>query len=121
MTVTLHLKPEVEAGLLAHAQASGMTVEAFLLSVVEGAVLGATQKTQSGEERAAAFEAWSLGHRITPPLSDSAVSRDAEYGPPEAREDRAEAVRRMLEFGDRHRLSLGVPITREHLHEGHRF
>ncbi len=79
MTVTLHLKPEVEAGLLAHAQASGLTVEAFLLRVVEGAVLPAAEKTQSVEERAAAFEAWSLGHRITPPLSDYAVSREAIY------------------------------------------
>ena len=79
MTVTLHLKPEVEAGLLAHAKASGLTVEAFLLSVVEGAVLPAAQRTQSAEARAAAFEAWSLGHRITPPLSDYAVSRDAIY------------------------------------------
>jgi len=79
MTVTLHLRPEVEAGLLAHAQASGVTVEEFLLSVVEGAVLPVAQKAQSGEERAAAFEAWSLGHRMTPPLSDYAVSRDAFY------------------------------------------
>ena len=79
MTVTLHLKPEVEAGLLVHAQASGLTVEAFLLRVVEGAVRPATEKPQSAEERAAAFEAWSLGHRINPPLSDYAVSRDAIY------------------------------------------
>jgi hypothetical protein len=79
MTVTLHLKPEVEAGLLAHAQASGLTVEAFLLSVVEGAVLPVTQETKSSEERAAAFEAWSFGHRMTRPLSDHAVSRDGIY------------------------------------------
>jgi hypothetical protein len=32
-----------------------------------------------------------------------------------------EAVRRMLEFGDKYRLSLGESITRELLHEGHRF
>jgi hypothetical protein len=79
MTVTLHLKPEVEAGLLANAQASGMTVEAFLLSVVEGAVLPAARTMPSSAERAAAFEAWALGHRVTPPLSDSAVSREAIY------------------------------------------
>ena len=79
MTVTLNLKPEVEAGLLAQAQAGGMTVEEYLLSVVEGAVLPATQKTLSAEERAAAFEAWSANHRPTPPLSDYAVSRDAMY------------------------------------------
>jgi hypothetical protein len=37
MTVTLHLKPEVEAGLQARAQASGMALEDYLLSVVEEA------------------------------------------------------------------------------------
>ena len=78
MTVTLNLKPELEAGLSAQAQASGMTVEEYLLSVVEGAVLP-TPKTASPEERAAAFEAWSAGHRLTPPLSDYAVSRDSIY------------------------------------------
>ena len=79
MTVTLNLKPEVEAGLVAQAQASGMTLEEYLLSVVESAVLPATQKALSAEERATAFEAWSASHRPTPPLSDYAVSRDGMY------------------------------------------
>lgn len=35
MTVTLNLKPEVEAGLLAEAQAAGMTLEGYLLHLVE--------------------------------------------------------------------------------------
>ena len=85
MTVTLHLKPEVEAGLLERARASGMALEEYLLSVVEGA--------------------WRAGS----PETNLAAS---------ARED---AVRRMLEFGEKHRLSLGEPVTRELLHEGHRF
>ena len=79
MTVTLNLKPEVEAGLLAQAQISGMTVEEYLLSMVEGAVLPTAPKTLSPEQRAAAFESWSANHRITPPLSDYAVSREAMY------------------------------------------
>ena len=79
MTVTLNLKPEVEAGLLAQAQASGMTVEEYLLSLVEGVVLPAAATTLSPEQRAAAFESWSAGHRVTPPLSDYAVSREAMY------------------------------------------
>ena len=79
MTVTLNFKPDVEAGLLAQAQASGMTVEEYLLSMVEGAVAPATRKTRSPEQRAAAFEAWSASHRATPPLSDYSVSRDAMY------------------------------------------
>lgn len=87
MTVTLHLKPEVEAGLVAQAQASGMALEEYLLSLAEEAALQATP------------------------------SKTTLTGPG-ARE---EAVRRMLEFGEKHHLSLGEPITRELLHEGHRF
>ena len=79
MTVTLHLKPEIQAGLLAQAQATGKTLEQYLLSVVEGAVTPATGKGLTPEQRAAAFEAWSAGHRPTPPLSDYAVSREAMY------------------------------------------
>ena len=79
MSVTLTFRPEVEAGLLAQAEASGMTLEDYVLSVIEGAVLPATQKALSPEKRAAAFEAWSANHRLTPPLSDYAVSREAMY------------------------------------------
>ena len=35
-------------------------------------------------------------------------------------ENRREAVRRMIEFGERRKLSLGEPVTRQFLHEGHR-
>ncbi len=76
-TVTLNFKPEIEAGLLAQAQASGI-VEEYLLPIVEGAMLPA-KSTLSPEQRAAAFEAWSANHRATPPLSDYAVSREAMY------------------------------------------
>jgi hypothetical protein len=79
MTVTLNFKPEIEAGLLAQAQANGMTVEEYLLSMVEGVVLPATKNALSPEQRAAAFEAWSANHRATPPLSNYAVSRVAMY------------------------------------------
>jgi hypothetical protein len=34
---------------------------------------------------------------------------------------RQEAVRRMFEFGDKYHLSLGEPVTRKLLREGHRF
>ena len=78
MTVTLELKPELEAGLLAQAQANGKTLEEYLVSMVEGVVLPLTKKL-TPEQRAAAFEAWSAGHRPTPPLSDYAVSREGIY------------------------------------------
>jgi hypothetical protein len=80
MTVTLNFKPEVEAGLFAQAQASGMTVEEYVLSVVEGAVLPTPHQALSADQRAAAFEAWANGHRSdTPLLSDYAVSRESIY------------------------------------------
>jgi hypothetical protein len=83
VTVTLHLRPEIEASLLALARASGVSLDAYLLSLAEEAAVEAV------------------------PVAS---------GQPE----REEAVRRMLEFGETHRLSLGEPITRSLLHEGHR-
>jgi hypothetical protein len=79
MTVTLNLKPELEAGLLSQAQARGMTVEEYLVSVVEGALLPISKNSLPAEERAAAFEAWSAAHRPSTPLSDDAVSREGMY------------------------------------------
>jgi hypothetical protein len=83
MTVTLHLAPEIEAGLMAQAQESGMVLEDYLLTLMERAA-----------------------------LPSRAVKASAE---------RTEAVHRMLEFGEKHHLSLGEPITRAMMHEGHRF
>jgi hypothetical protein len=37
------------------------------------------------------------------------------------RDVRREAVRRMKEFGEQNKLSLGEPVTRQFLHEGHRY
>ncbi len=37
MTVTIKLKPEVEAGLLAQAQASGLNLEEYLVALAEAA------------------------------------------------------------------------------------
>ena len=79
MTVTLHLTPELEAGLLAQAQAGGKTPEEYLLSMVEGAITPASGRQLTPEQRASAFEAWSAGHRPTPALSDYAVSRESIY------------------------------------------
>jgi hypothetical protein len=86
VTVTLQLKPDTEANLLARAQASGMEIEEYVLRVVEQAVAS--------------------------PAENSEYARKCTSG---------EAVQRMLEFGKKHRLSFGQPISRKILHEGHRF
>ena len=85
MTVTLNLKPELEAGLLAKARARGMDVEHYVQALVEQEVLQSDRKATSEQS------------------------------------NRQDAVRRMLEFGEKHHLDFGEPITRNSLHEGHRF
>jgi hypothetical protein len=56
-----------------------MSLEEYLLSIVEGAVSPVTGTNLSPEQRAAAYEAWSAAHRPTPDLSDQAVSRESMY------------------------------------------
>ena len=80
MTLTLKIKPELEARLLLLAQGRGLTVEEYLLSVVEHSLVPGTNSTASPEERATAFEAWARNHpTFAPPLSDDAVSRESMY------------------------------------------
>jgi Arc/MetJ-type ribon-helix-helix transcriptional regulator len=45
---------------------------------------------------------------------------DALPNGPQQAPSREDAVRRMQEFGDKYHLSLGEPVTRKLLHEGHR-
>jgi hypothetical protein len=56
LTVTLHLNPEVEAGLLARAEASGMALEEYLLCLAENAALqaapGAAVADRTAREKA---------------------------------------------------------------------
>lgn len=80
MAIILKIKPELEAGLRAQAEARGKTLDEYLLSLVEGAVASSTNGTASAEERAAAFEAWARSHPpFAPPLSDDAISRESIY------------------------------------------
>jgi hypothetical protein len=79
LTVTLDLKPKTQKGLLELANAAGKSLEEYLLAMVERTVFSQASKVRSPEEQATAFEAWSAGHRYTPPLSDDAVSRESMY------------------------------------------
>jgi hypothetical protein len=79
MTVALNLKAEVEAELLAQAKANGMTLEEYLLSMLEGVALSVKQGNLSALQRAATFEKWASGHRPIADLSDYAVSRESIY------------------------------------------
>jgi hypothetical protein len=83
MTVTLDIKPELEARLIAQAHASGVSVEAYVRSVLEKILLPAAEDTATADGRAAAFASWAAAHRLTPPLSDYAVSREGIYEDPD--------------------------------------
>ena len=83
MTVTLELKPEVEERLVAEAKARGLSVETYILNVLEkeapnGEVSFAL--TAIPEKWKTAFLEWVHTERPAhPPLSDEAISRESIY------------------------------------------
>ena len=76
MTVTLELAPDVRARLASQAQASGLTLEAYVQRLLQERSSGPVTSKATASETAAAFEAWAHGHAATPPLSDDAIRRE---------------------------------------------
>ena len=76
MTVKLTLKPDVEAGLLAQAQARGVSLERYLEQILQERSRTLTPLSLEPVESAHAFETWAHHHPFTPPLSDDAVRRE---------------------------------------------
>jgi hypothetical protein len=82
MTVRLNLTPEIEAGLLAQAQAEGLTLEQFLDRAVRSLAQPDTPAIpQDSEEWTRSFDAWVHSHDQDnlPILSDEAISREFIY------------------------------------------
>ncbi|MDF5730314.1 MAG: hypothetical protein PUP92_20405 [Rhizonema sp. PD38] len=83
MTITIKLKPELEARLIAHATAKGISVETYLESLVENSLVeeASTDVTSPQEKWKAALnklgQSPSLIH--APSLSDEALSRESIY------------------------------------------
>ena len=78
MTVTIELKPEIEADLAALASARGLPLPQYVQEVLESQV-AAARATMSPAGRAAAWRASPCGLPIRPPLSDEAISRASTY------------------------------------------
>ena len=83
MTLTLEISQDREAALKARADARGMTVEQWLIDLVEQIVPAASiahlQKTDP-KEWGRQFHEWAESHdRTKPPLSDEAISRESIY------------------------------------------
>jgi hypothetical protein len=83
MTVTLDLKPEVEKHLKAEAKARGLSVETYILNVLEKEIPDSEATfalTASPEEWIKTFREWVNTPRPEhPPLSDEAISRESIY------------------------------------------
>lgn len=83
MTVILDLKPEVEEQIKAEAKARGLSVEDYILDVLEKVIPNAEAnfaRTATPEEWVKTFREWV--HTPRPahsPLSDEAISRESIY------------------------------------------
>jgi hypothetical protein len=81
MTVTIDLRPEIEAGLESLAAEQGLSLAQYVRRVLEGQLPGHGQTMLSPGERAAAWRESVMGSPLTPPLSDEAISRESIYDP----------------------------------------
>ncbi|HBB95167.1 MAG TPA: hypothetical protein DC054_07230 [Blastocatellia bacterium] len=83
MTVTLDLNPEIEERLKQKASEKGLSVEAFIETVISGNVGRHAEKsfaeTATPEEWKKALKDWIRHFPPHPVLSDEAISRESIY------------------------------------------
>ncbi len=79
MTISIQLEPEVETSLLARAQAQGMTLDAFVQSLIKGSVAGPQPPPMSDEEFEAALDELAEGSENLPVLPPEATTREGIY------------------------------------------
>jgi hypothetical protein len=77
--MSLNVNPDIEARLIALAQSSGVSVEDFLLHVVEEKTVRAPALRLNPEQWAEQFEVWADSFPEAPPLPDEALSRENLY------------------------------------------
>ena len=81
MSITLNLKPEVEASLLERSEQLGLSPERYVESILEEPhMLNRATYISDPKARAKAFMDWaSTPRRYTEPLSNEAISRESIY------------------------------------------
>jgi hypothetical protein len=79
MTVTIDLRPDIEAGLTALAAEQGVSLAQYLRRVLEEKVRGPAPAALTPAERAALWRESVKDLPHTPPLSDEAISRESIY------------------------------------------
>ncbi len=77
MTVKLDLNPEVEAGLVAQAEARGLSLEAYVQQVLkERSAIPMPTKASEAGAKARQFRAFAKGHRPVGSLTDESLRRE---------------------------------------------
>ena len=83
MTVSVTMKPEIEAQLVARALSSGQSLEGYIQHILEHEVFAANAnppRPLTGAERAEAFEAWVRSFPSNlPAISLECISRENIY------------------------------------------
>jgi hypothetical protein len=82
MTITINIPPDMEARLIAQADALQMSVEQYLQSLIQSNLAEQNSAIPSThEERMAALERFCNNPALAnvPPLSDEAISRESIY------------------------------------------
>jgi hypothetical protein len=79
VTISIQLEPEVETSLLARARAQGMTLDAFVQSLVKGAAVEPKLPRMSDEEFEAAIDELAEGSENWPVLPPEATTREGIY------------------------------------------
>lgn len=79
MTVTIQLPSDIEAELLAQANAQGLDLPQYVEHVLRERVPPRTASSNSPAERAKGWRESARDLPNTPPLSDDAISRESIY------------------------------------------
>lgn len=79
MTITLDLRPELEERLSERAAVQGMSLEDYLLSIIETTPIPAPATEATLEEFEAAMDAFSEGSEAYPVLPPEALTRENIY------------------------------------------
>ena len=80
MTVTVDLNPDLEQRIAAHAAARGLSLEAYVLSVIEAAAVPAVEEHATLAEFEAAMDELADGLDNVPVLAPEALTRESIYG-----------------------------------------
>lgn len=80
MTITIQLSPQIEDVLVTRARENGMSVDAYVQSVLEGAAAGRKMLALSPEDFEAALDELSSDSERLPVLPPEAYNREGIYG-----------------------------------------